>query len=364
MPKIVCRRRELLRLGRAHPRTTPEPDQGSYFPEILRPGGQRGATAEGHARSGYPRREPCQGAHPTGGRDHRRANARERPRGTATVRARASWAGTPGNGSSSDGGWPAAARSCIASEWRGSPALPRSSCVTLAPASPGRVAHGRFVSPCSRTRPKHRDPVRSNLTAMKLGCSMVLLAGAIGCSTQRGCPLPTPSADGLPSQQGEVGEALIGAEKDRRCQIIFEASWWADSAMWMTPDRDGSAMVTVRAWTSASELTTHRARLGAQSAARAERACREFMSQPRGTCDHDLLDGESFIVTHPTADGVYLTRTFSSPRIGSVEGDFVAFARALRDRAALPEPLNAETEVRMFGYANRVICAFKREPFC
>lgn len=123
-------------------------------------------------------------------------------------------------------------------------------------------------------------------------------------------------------------------------------------------------MVTVRAWTSASELTTHRARLGAQSAASAERACHEFMNQPRGTCYHVLLDGESFIVTHPTADGVYLTRTFSSPKRETVEDDFVAFAKALRDFVVLPEPLNAEAEARMLGYANRVICAFKREPFC
>lgn len=66
MRKIVCSRRRLLRLKRAHPRTSPEPDKGSYFPEFLRRGGRQGAAAEDRpdrARTGVSSAGTVPGSH-------------------------------------------------------------------------------------------------------------------------------------------------------------------------------------------------------------------------------------------------------------------------------------------------------------
>ena len=145
--------------------------------------------------------------------------------------------------------------------------------------------------------------------------------------------------NGIPETVYPKDTILVGSEPNRYCQVVFEPAFATHHSVWFTDPPDGVAMARVLIANPDGPPTRLEARLPSNVAASLERGCRKFLtSAPR--CANLGRDGVYFHAAHYVGDG-YAMRTLWSPRVGTLDRQFVALVEALRDYVVGPEALRS-----------------------
>ncbi len=184
---------------------------------------------------------------------------------------------------------------------------------------------------------------------MRFAAAVTFVGVMAGCSPRYGHCVQDPrgpranddTSRGVPSTVFRSAQLVSGvADRDRKCQVVFEPSFSVAHALWFTQDHSGDATAVVSILVNDGTPERYSASLDGRTARMLDSACARFLKY-RPSCQTHGVDGTYVHIAHSNPGRGYAMRTLWSPCRDSVDARFVALAESLRAYVVVPPSLRA-----------------------